>query len=36
MRTEMDALVLENFILHKEEQPAFAERGDWRTQFKLD
>lgn len=36
MRTEMDALVLENFILHKDEQPAFAEQGDWRTQFKLD
>jgi carbamoyltransferase len=36
MRTEMDALVIENFILRKEEQPAFAEQGDWRAQFKLD
>jgi carbamoyltransferase len=36
MRTEMDALVLENFVLLKEEQPTFNETGDWRTEFELD
>ena len=36
MRTEMDALVLEEFILDKTEQPAFAEDGDWRREFALD
>ena len=36
MRTEMDYLVLENFVLDKQEQPAFADKGDWRTEFRLD
>ncbi|HEX7175238.1 MAG TPA: carbamoyltransferase C-terminal domain-containing protein, partial [Pyrinomonadaceae bacterium] len=36
MRTEMDALVLENFILDKAGQPAFADRADWRKEFALD
>lgn len=36
MRTEMDALVLESFILLKEDQPAFSEKGDWRAEFTLD
>ena len=36
MRTEMDALVLEEFILDKTQQPAFAEQGDWRLEFALD
>jgi carbamoyltransferase len=36
MRTEMDFLVLENFILDKKDQPAFAEKGDWRQEFELD
>ena len=36
MRTEMDALVLEEFILDKTEQPAFVEQGDWRREFALD
>ncbi len=36
MRTEMDYLVLENFILDKREQPAFVEELDWRSEFKLD
>jgi carbamoyltransferase len=35
-RTEMDALVLENFILRKEDQPAFEETADWRKEFELD
>jgi carbamoyltransferase len=36
MRTEMDYLVLENFVLDKQQQPAFGDKGDWRTEFKLD
>ena len=36
MRTEMDYLVLENFVLDKKEQPEFKDRSDWRTEFKLD
>lgn len=30
MRTQMDALVLEEFVLEKAEQPPFEERADWR------
>jgi len=36
MRTEMDVLVLENFILEKEKQPALKEDSDWRKQYELD
>ena len=36
MRTEMDFLVLENFILDKKDQPVFQESENWQTQFKLD
>ncbi len=36
MRTEMDYLVLESFVLDKREQPAFKEKSDWRTEFSLD
>ena len=36
MRTEMDVLVLENFVLVKEGQPEFKEKTDWRSEFKLD
>jgi len=36
MRTEMDFLVLENFVLDKQEQPALDEKTDWRKEFKLD
>jgi len=36
MRTDMDVLVLENFILYKEEQPEWIEKEDWRTKFVLD
>lgn len=36
MRTEMDVLVLEDFILHKTEQPNWEEDGDWREEFALD
>ena len=36
MRTEMDALVLENFVLDKIDQPKFEETTDWRKEFQLD
>jgi carbamoyltransferase len=36
MRTEMDVLVLENFVLLKAEQPAPATGGDWQREFQLD
>ncbi len=36
MRTEMDSLVLEDFILQKSEQPALKEKKDWRDEFELD
>lgn len=36
MRTEMDYLVLGNYVLDKKDQPALADTGDWRTEFKLD
>jgi carbamoyltransferase len=36
MRTDMDALVLENFVLLKADQPPWAEAGDWRKEFTLD
>jgi carbamoyltransferase len=36
MRTEMDALVLENCVLLKEEQPQLTGDSDWRNQFALD
>jgi carbamoyltransferase len=36
MRTEMDYLVLGDFVLDKSRQPEFVERGDWRKEFTLD
>jgi carbamoyltransferase len=36
MRTEMDVLVIENCILFKDEQPAWGEKGDWRSELELD
>ena len=36
MRTEMDALVLENFILSKSAQPRFDDGTDWKNEFVLD
>jgi len=36
MRTEMDCLVLENFVLYKEEQPELEGDSDWREEFELD
>lgn len=36
MRTEMDYLVVGNYLFDKREQPAFSEKVDWRGEFKLD
>ena len=36
MRTEMDALLLEDCLLLKSDQPAWQEDGDWRKEFALD
>jgi carbamoyltransferase len=36
MRTNMDALVLENFVLLKEDQPALPDDGSWKKEFVLD
>lgn len=36
MRTEMDFLVLGNYVLDKKDQPAVADNSDWRAEFKLD
>jgi carbamoyltransferase len=36
MRTEMDYLVLENFLLCKNRQPPWQETTDWRGEYALD
>jgi carbamoyltransferase len=36
MRTEMDYLVLGDYLLDKKEQPPLPETKDWRAEFKLD
>jgi carbamoyltransferase len=36
MRTEMDLLVLEDFLLLKEEQPLWEEKRDWHDDLILD
>ena len=36
MRTEMDVLVIEDFVLFKEEQPPWEEKEDWRDELELD
>jgi carbamoyltransferase len=36
MRTEMDCLVLNDFVLLKEEQPKWQEKEDWQNKFELD
>ena len=36
MRTEMDYLVMENYLFHKKDQPKLAENTDWKEKFKLD
>jgi carbamoyltransferase len=36
MRTEMDVLVMEDFILYKNEQPVWKEGEGWRDELDLD
>ena len=36
MRTNIDHLVLGPFLLHKTEQPAWTETGEWQREFQLD
>ena len=36
MRTEMDYLVIENFILAKQDQPSWDDDGSWKEEFELD
>ena len=36
MRTEMDCLVMGDYLFLKEEQPAWSEQNDWRNDFALD
>jgi carbamoyltransferase len=36
MRTEIDVLVLGNFLLYKEDQPRFHDDIDWRQTYELD
>lgn len=36
MRTEMDYLVVGNYLLDKREQPPLPDTSDWQKQFKLD
>ncbi len=36
MRTDMDILVLENFVLLKKDQPKFIDDKDWRNTYELD
>ena len=36
MRTEMDVLVLEDFLLRKDEQGSFEEETAWQEEFQLD
>ena len=36
MRTQMDALVLEHYVLEKTEQAPLADDGEWRKEFALD
>ncbi len=36
MRTEMDYLVIENFLFKKSDQPEWKEKNDWRKEIKAD
>jgi carbamoyltransferase len=36
MRTKMDVLILENYVLLKTEQQALENDSDWKTEFALD
>jgi carbamoyltransferase len=36
MRTEMDVLVIENYVLRKEDQKPLEGDSDWKKEFELD
>jgi carbamoyltransferase len=36
MRTEMDYLILENYLFVKDQQPAFEDKTDWEAEYELD
>lgn len=36
MRTEMDYLVVENYLMKKSDQPPMPDDGSWKTEFELD
>nr|VFK79547.1 MAG: Carbamoyltransferase C-terminus [Candidatus Kentron sp. SD] len=36
MRTEMDVLVIDDFLLYKNDQPEFKDNGAWQDEFELD
>ncbi len=36
MRTDMDYLVINNFLFEKEKQPNWDEKHNWKSEFKLD
>jgi len=36
MRTEMDYLVIENYLLAKPDQPSWEQSDDWKDEFELD
>ena len=36
MRTDMDILVMDSFVLRKEKQPRWQEQHDWRMVYELD
>lgn len=36
MRTEMDVLTIEDFILYKEDQPNFSDKENWQKTYELD
>jgi carbamoyltransferase len=36
MRTEMDFLVVGNYLFDKKNQSKLPDTGDWRKEFKLD
>jgi len=36
MRTEMDYLVINEFVFDKQQQPEFSDRDDWQQQYQLD
>jgi carbamoyltransferase len=36
MRTEMDYLVMENFLFDKREQPPLNDGEDWQQMYELD